>query len=182
MVVFLGYDPMRDFIYRTITDYFQDPVLVKTRTKSHVDGMDMYVGQSVSYLLKERRFLLVMVTRADDIPYGTASRLSRLMWKTLQTRVIVDDDEFIDPVREFSYDVRREAFHGYTLSRVDTTDDWTQYRVDPYLPLTVFLFHKKKGAFEYSPTGTLVAALETFQTLLVLESSSPTTLSHVFGS
>lgn len=168
MVVFLGYDPRKQFVYDTLIRYFQDPVLYKIESRTPEDGTDVFAVRMESYLLKERRFLIVMVDTDPSIPYGHPRRLSELAWKVLQTRNITEEDEQLDRLPSVHYDIYRDAFEGYGLHVDHCTDDVTSYEVRPSLPLKVHLLHRKKGKFEYSDQGTILAAIETYQTLLCI--------------
>lgn len=172
MVVFLGYDPRRQYVYDTIVGYFQDPVLYKipSRDPESSPSLDMYGVRIESFLLKERRFLIVMVQGDPQVAYGEARRLSELFWTVIQTRNLTEQEESLDRLPAVRYEIRRDAFEGYALRIESSTDEVTTYRVAPSLPIKIHLLHKKKGRFEYADQGTILAALETYQTLLCFES------------
>lgn len=133
-------------------------------------GMDLFAVRVSSMLLKDRRFLFVLAPPDPAIPIGTARPLRSIQWEVLQTRSVMDDDDLaMLPVMK--YDLRRNAFKDYRLLMDNGTDDWTSYRVQPTLPIRVHLLHRKKGRHEYSAEGTIVAALETYQTILSLTDS-----------
>lgn len=162
--VFLGYDPRRDFIYDTIAGYYQNPSMIKIPPREET-GMDLFAIRVSSMLLKDRRFLFVLCPPDPTIPVGSRLPMRSIQWEILQARSIVDDDDLASlPVMK--YDIQRNAFKDYRLIRDNGTDDWTSYRSSPSLPLIIHLLHRKKGRHEYSAEGTIVAALETYQTIL----------------
>jgi len=170
MVVFLGYDPRRDFIYDTIAGYFQNPSMVKIPPREET-GMDLFAVRVSSMLLKDRRFLFVLAPPDATMPFGTVQPLRSIQWEVLQARSVVDDDDLaMLPVMK--YDIRRDAFRDYRLIMDNGTEDWTSYRVQPLLPIRVHLLHRKKGRHEYSTEGTIVAAIETYQTILSFTNNS----------
>lgn len=172
MVVFLGYDPRRQYVYETIVQYFQNPVLYKipSRDPDSSSALDMYGIRIESFLLKERRFLIVMVQADPQIPHGHARPLSELFWTVLQTRNLTEEEGSLDRLPAVRYEIRRDSFEGYALRIESSTDEVTTYRVAPPLPMKIHLLHKKKGRFEYADQGTILAAIETYQTLLCFES------------
>lgn len=176
MVVFLGYDPRKQYIKESLANYFQDPVLYKIPSKNPEIGMDMYAIRIESFLLKERRFLIVLVARDPTVPYGHPTRLSGLEWTVLQTRHLSEEDDALDRLPAVQYEVRRTLFDGYVLRAEDSTEDITSYRVEPSLPLRVHLLHRKKGRFEYADAGTILSAIETYQTLLCIVQTDDTSL------
>lgn len=178
MVIFLGYDPRRQYVYDTMVKYFQDPVMYKVQSKNSEENSDMFGVRIESYLLKDRRFLIVMVPKDDSVPYFHPKKLSDLMWTVLQTRNLVEEDEILDRLPAIRYEIKRDAFEGYMIRCENATEEVTSYEVQPHLPIKVHLLHRKKGKFEYSENGTILAAIETFQTLLCM--LPPTDLSEEF--
>jgi len=179
MVIFLGYDPRKQFVYDTMVRYFQDPVLYKVPSKDTGGNVsDMYAVRIETNLMKERRFLIVMVRPEPDQPMGRAQRLSELMWTVLQTRNLTEEDQAFDHLPVIRYDIQRDMFEGYIIRCDTSTDEITSYHVEPHLPIKVHLLHRKKGRYEYSDQGTILAAVETYQTLLVMDTKSD--VSEVF--
>lgn len=152
--------------------------MYKVQSKNSEENSDMFGVRIESYLLKDRRFLIVMVPKDDSVPYFHPKKLSDLMWTVLQTRNLVEEDEILDRLPAIRYEIKRDAFEGYMIRCENATEEVTSYEVQPHLPIKVHLLHRKKGKFEYSENGTILAAIETFQTLLCM--LPPTDLSEEF--
>jgi len=184
MVVFFGYDPRVEMIYARLIQYFQDPVLYKT-SKDYAESkqpLDVYAVRVESMLLKDRRFLIAMVPVDPAVPVGTGQRLSTLRWRVFQARSLIEEDPHLDPLPVMQYEVQRELLQDISLHREDMNDDLTTYRVHPPLPIKVHLLHKKKGPYEYSAEGSLLAAVETYQTLVCLDERDAQGLQQDFGT
>lgn len=184
MVVFFGYDPRREMAYDTLSRYFQDPLLYKTNKKykdPSKDGLlDVYGIRVQSYLLKDKRFVIAMVLQNDSIQVGEPVKLSSLKWQVLQIRSLTDDDPDLDPLPLFTYEIDRDLLNSYKLFRTEMTDDVTSYSVSSDLPIVVHLLHRKKGPYEYSEEGTLLAAVETYQTILCMKPVDEQNLAQSF--
>ena len=183
MVVFFGYDPRVEMVYGRLIQYFQDPVLYKT-SKEYTESrqpLDVYAVRVESMLLKDRRFLIAMVPVDASVPVGTGRRMSTLRWRVLQARSLMEEDPHLDPLPVMQYEVNRELLQDITLQREDMNDDVTTYRVEPPLPIKIHLLHKKKGPYEYSAEGNLLAAVETYQTLVCMDDRDAQELQQEFS-
>ena len=184
MVMFLGYDPHVELLYEKMKEYFQDPVFFKI-SKSYVDKgveYDVYAVRIESLLLKDRRFLIAMVRPDPGVPTGSGKKLSELRWWVMQMRSLVEEDPDMDGIPPIKYEIKRELIQDIRLFREDMNDEVTTYRVDPDFPMTVHLLHKKKGPYEYAEEGNLLAAVETYQTLLCLKERNNSDLEKDFFS
>jgi len=151
-----GYDPVKDNIYPLFHQYFENPRLVKIK---NVDKYSMYMVKIHALLGVEFRYLIAFVPK-NDLPIRDEKFLSQLEWESLQTRTLTDDH--IIPS------------HSYTPKRLPNLDQKIQLRskddnqyvynvID--LPIRITLLPTSKG-LDYNPSGTVVSALETYQTLV----------------
>lgn len=152
-----GYDPDQDIVYPLFVNYFGDPKMVKLK---NVDKFSMYITKIHALLGIEHRYLIVIV-RQDGHQKGHAQNLSALRWVSLQTRTLQDD--YDAPI--LSYVPRR--FPDIDKKIVLSSKDSRQYiySVDG-LPIRIAIIPKTGGGYDYTPTGSVVVALETFQTIV----------------
>lgn len=153
-----GYDPIKENIYSSFTRYFNDPVMTKMKD---INGYSMYIAKTDSQLGIEHRYIIVFIP-IDGANIGTSEKMSKLNWVSLQTRTLKDD--------------HRLPIHGYFPQRLPELDkkitltqkDNQQYRYTvKELPLNVVLLpvNGSRG-IEYNSSGSLVSALETYQTIV----------------
>lgn len=158
-----GYDPSRTHIYDAFTKYFNNPIMKKLKNVSSNNSNNnysMYISKINAHLGVEFRYLIVLVgDYQTDI--GVEQYLSNLEWNCLQTRTLVDDHSL--------------PLHTYFPKKIPELDKKIQlqtkdekqyvYSVDE-MPITISLLVRKKTDLEYNNTGTIVSALETYQTLV----------------
>lgn len=153
-----GYDPTRDDIYALFSRYFENPRMIKIKD---IDKYSMYMIKIHALLGVEFRYLIVFVPK-NDLPKGDEKFLGQLQWESLQTRTLTDDHNI--------------PFHSYTPLRLPNLDkkiqlktkDMNQYVYSvSELPVQIILLPTKNGtSFDYNPSGSVVSALETYQTLI----------------
>jgi hypothetical protein len=112
-----------------------------------------------SYLDIEYRYLIVFVLK-DDVPVNTEKFLNNLAWKCLQTRTLTDNHNI--PVH--SYIPKRYSDLDQKITIQEKTQQNYTYNVEN-LPIKISLLPKNKG-LDYSPTGSVTSALETYHTII----------------
>lgn len=159
-----AFDPVKEektrSMYDSFTEYFKDPVMTKTKD---VEKYSMYICKLYCLLSNECRYIIVFVDN-DETPIGNTARLSELQWISLQTRTMPDQYSLIS----HGYQPRRLESLNKAINRTNITDEYSTYSSPDY-PITVTLLHTKTNT-QYQPTGTIVAALETFQTIITINS------------
>lgn len=156
-IVETGYQPYYDEIYEGFADYFQNPDMVKVK---NVDKSSMYAVRIFSMLGFEQRYLIVLVPQ-DHHDTGYRVKLNSLKWTSLQTRTLTDNYN----VLTHSYLPRRTPFVMKQIKLINQTPSGYIYEVlnGGY---TVYLLPTNNKSLEYSITGTVVTALETYQTII----------------
>lgn len=150
------FNPRRRKIYSLFVEYFQNPIMTKIKD---VDKYSMYGFKNSAILGIEYRYVFVFVYRDDD-KVGSKYPLSKLQWLGLQTRTVPD----IHNIPVHNYIPRRLEGLDEKISLVHK--DANQYVYDVQnLPLKITLL-PKKDENEYSPNGSVVVALETYQTIV----------------
>jgi hypothetical protein len=155
------YNPQRDNVYPLFVNYFSNPILTKIKD---VEMYSVYMSKIHALLGIEFRYIVVFVNR-DNKPVGTTIYLANLPWITLQTRTLTDDHKL--PFH--TYNPRRLPFFDHKIKLVHQDEKQYEYVVEK-LPLKVILLPKTKGTMEYNANGTIVNALETYQTIVSFSS------------
>ena len=143
-------------LYQAIVAYFGNPEMYKIK---NINNYSMYICKIESHLLIEYKYLIVFV-QEDVSEINSKVRLFDLKWVSLQTRVLPDEYD----IPNFSYFPRRYTplLNKITLSHKDQKG--YKYMVEKY-PVSVTILPMKS---EPKQTGTLVEALESYNTILTM--------------
>lgn len=152
------YDPSKNYVYKAFCDYFGDPVVTKIK---NVHTYSIYMAKIHAMLGKSFRYLILFVDH-DNNPNRFEKRMSECEWISLQTRTLEDRHN----IKPHSYQVRKTPELSQKIHIQNRTEEQSVYNCESY-PLTVTLLHtRKNNRFQYQPVGTIVSALETFQTII----------------
>jgi len=157
MSVFI--DPAKEFVYQLLAKYYDTPMLLKIRDD---DQFSMYGTQLPCFLLNEKRYLILLCPR-DAFSRNSRRSMADIRWVSLQARSLNDPDMAALPVHP--YQIKRDAQYALPLKITHRTTKLSSYRLNEY-PLEVSLLHARSHEYEYPNEGTLVSALETYQTIL----------------
>ena len=157
------YNPAKDNIYKMFSEYFNDPMMTKMKDEKN---LSMYVSRSYCLLNRECRYIIVFTEQTENT-IGTLANLSTLEWISLQTRTLPEDFENFRDIK---------SSHGYqpslqnpliaSIKRTKATKEVSTYECDDF-PIIVTLLHTEKNTREvYQNNGTIIHALETFQTVI----------------
>lgn len=148
----------KDEIYELILNYFGDVDM----TKYKENGIhSMYICKVHSYLRKNFRYLIATITQ-DNAQKGAITKLSRLKWVAIQTRTL---DEHI-PCIEISYEIKKSRPYNTSITRQNKNNKMSNYITLQFPNLVISLLHNTDSINEYPDRGTLVAAIETYRTIL----------------
>lgn len=154
----VDYNPAKDNVYSLFAEYFGNPVMTKTKD---VGDYSMYMSKVHALLLVEHRYIIAFLNK-DDTQVGEKIKLSELPWVSFQTRSLTDEHD----LPYHSYTPRRLPGLSKTINRIQNTNQAYVYNCDG-LPVMITLIPKDKTSnLEYNPTGTLVTALETYNTIV----------------
>jgi len=155
------YDPNKDMVYPLFVEYFNNPLMSKLKD---TEQNSIYISRIHSLLGIEHRYLIVFVFK-DRIPLGTQINLSKLPpWISLQTRTLQDEHQ----VPFHNYIPRRLNGLNQKIALTHKDENQYVYNVDQ-LPLIITLLPKTGGSMEYSNSGQVVNALETYQTIVTFK-------------
>jgi len=145
-------------IYKMFVEYFKNPIMTKMKNESKYS---MYASKAYCLLSKECRYIIVFVDR-DNFPIKTEKNLSDLYWISLQTRTLTDQFD----IKSHGYQPVAEGPLLEKIERVNITKEASTYKCEE-LPLIVTLLHTpKKNSDTYQNRGTIIAALETWETII----------------
>ena len=92
-------NPERDYIYKLIYKYYNDPIM--TKTKDINQEFSMYVCQLPCLLMNEKRFLIA-ITLIDGFPIEYTNSLSNLRWRSFMARSLNDESLQNLPVHNYT--------------------------------------------------------------------------------
>ena len=151
-----GYDPARDSIYPLFANYFENPRMFKIKDAGKYS---MYMTKIHALLGIEFRYLIVFVPK-NTLLSGDQKFLAQLEWESLQTRTLTDEHN----LPHHSYNPRRLGNLDKKIWLKEKDDKQSIYSVEDF-PLQIILLPRSKN-MDYNQSGTIVPALETYQTLV----------------
>lgn len=138
-------------------DYFNHPILYKMK---NVDTRySLYMVKTYCLLNTQCRYIIIVVPY-DDKPLLTKLPLKGVNWVSLQTRELSENHK----IPFHNYQPSSFPVLNKKIERVEQTDTMSTYICRDY-PLTIKLL-QKKGINEFQSKGTLINAIETYQTII----------------
>lgn len=156
-------DPKKELFYQWMVEYFQYPIMQKIPSSSD-PSLSIYMCPIQCLLLNEKRYLIVLVP-SDTAPIGSTRPLHELRWHSLQTRILTSEFENLE-IAPHQYQISRDSKFTLSLHVQERSKDHTTYTAEFDPPLLITLLHTKGIEYEYPNSGTLISALETFQTIV----------------
>ena len=155
----------REFIYSAFNNYFENPILTKIKD---VNEYSMYMTKLYCLLNNECRCIIIFTNKDNNPPEYTES-LSSLNWVSLQTRTIPSTEYHKFKFKSHSYNPKAKGPLLAEIKRKETNQEASIYDCEE-LKLTVSLLHTEKNTKDvYQNKGTVIASLETFQTIITFE-------------
>lgn len=154
------YDPSLDFMYQAFANYFNNPILTKIK---NVETYSMYMTKTYCLLNKECRYIVVFAP-ADNMPEGVRQKLNNIRWVSIQTRTLEDKHE-LEP---HGYIAKAEGPLMALITRTKITQEASTYSCEKF-PIIVTLLNSKSVSSAYQDRGTIIAALETWETIITLQ-------------
>lgn len=153
-----GFEPEKISVYEAFIEYFNNPNMVKIKD---VGEYTMYMTRIHAMLGNAVRYLIV-ITTMDVRDKGSIIKLENLNWISLQTRTL----EEIHKIPSHSYIAAKKPPLNQKITLISQDEEKSTYNAETF-PLIITLIHtRKNNTFQYSPSGTIVSALETFQTII----------------
>lgn len=147
----------QDALLDYFDDYFNHPTLYKI--KDFEDKYSLYMVKTYCLLNTQCRYI-TMIVPIDSNPVHTPLKMRGVKWLSLQTRELTTNHK----IPSHSYQPSKNNPLNKKIERVEQTEKESIYFCSEY-PLTIKLL-QKKGINEFQSKGNLVAALETYQTII----------------
>ena len=153
------FSPQRTQVYQQFVTYFEDPIMTKIKDN---EKFSTYATKLYCLLSKECRYLIAIVYRTVNV-IGTQIRLSDIEWVSFQTRTL--RESYLCNSHSFIVNSSHE-FSRSVIERKEVTKESSSYEA-LNLPIIITLLHTpKKTADSYQKRGTVMLALETFETVI----------------
>lgn len=150
--------PERDNIYPIFSEYFNNPTMTKIKNQ---ENLSLYIVKSYCLTSRFCRYIICFVD-ADDTPMNGEKQLSDLRWVSLQTRTLEDRHN----CSTHGYEPKLEGPLICKIFKTKVSKEASTYNCEEF-PVTVTLLHTEKNTSEsYQQTGTIIHALETWQTII----------------
>ena len=153
------YEPDVEVMYKAFTTFFNNPTMTKTKD---VNKYSVYMSKTYCLLSNECRYLVAMVQR-DNRGVGTLESLDTMQWVSFQTRTLRD----IHDLPPHAYNAKRGGPLDCEIVRTQNENRASTYKCENF-PIEISILHTGKGPSEYQDRGTIIAALETYQTIVKL--------------
>ena len=150
------YDPEHDYIYSMMVKYFNNPSMTKIKNQNQ---FSMYACKVYGLLSKEHRYIIVF-TYLNAEPVGHVVGLRDIRWINLQTRTLTDNLR----CTTHSYIPTNDSPLNVGITRTETTPQSSTYLCKSFPKVSVTLLNSSKR--NYQNEGTIVAALETYETII----------------
>jgi hypothetical protein len=152
------YDPNKDNVYESFSDYFNNPILTKIK---NVDNYTVYMTRIHTMIGNSYRYLILFVDIDTDM-LKTTKNMKELEWISLQTRTLEDDHD----LKQHTYQVSQKPPLNQKIHVKTQNEKQSVYHSENF-PLVITMLHtRKNNHYQYQPTGTIISALETFQTVI----------------
>lgn len=157
-IINASFDPSKIFVYEAFYTYFCNPDMTKIK---NVENFSVYMTKIYAMLGNAYRYLILFVN-IDTNSVGAKKKMKDLEWVSLQTRTLEDSHN----IPKHTYEVHKGPPLDQRINIIKTDEQKSIYEAEKF-PLIITLLHTRKNStFQYNKTGTIVSALETFQTII----------------
>lgn len=156
-----------DAVRSAIAEVYEGFILTKTQN-SGVFGIYKAVIQSLTS--GDIKYVAAIVFNDTHSPLGTMLPIEECKWISFQTRTTTNPRlEFAGfPLKEQQYAIKRSNSILWDKIKLATENDNKFIYIPDHLPLTVEVL-KLKESDTFSPEGTVISAMELYQTIIILE-------------
>ncbi len=153
----------RTKIYDAFTSNFKNPTFTKMRD---TDQFSIYMSKIYCLLGTTQRYI-VLFTNIDVYTIGTTREMADILWVSLQTRNLEENHDI--PLH--TYQAKRGTILDAEIVRSFSGFDASEYSCPTIKNLKVTIIHKKgSDSLSYANKGTILSALETYSTIVLLTS------------
>lgn len=155
-----NYNPDHETTYKAFVDYFGNPLMTKIK---NVQDYSMYLAKIHCLLSNQFRYLITFISK-DNNSRGVTESLSNLYWESIQTRTMEDNHK----LKSHTYAPRNMKPLTAKIDILTRDKEKSTYKCEE-LSLEVTLLHKRGDVHEYNNRGTVVSALETYNTIITFK-------------
>jgi hypothetical protein len=153
------YDPRKNNAYDAFVKYFNNPILTKIK---NVDNYSVYMTRIHTLLGNSYRYLILFVEIDVNVVFNTSKNMDEIKWVSLQTRTLEDYHD----LKSHTYQPVLKHPLNQKIKNQNMNEKQSTYHSEDF-PLVITLLHTRKdNVYEYQPTGTIISAIETFQTII----------------
>lgn len=146
-------------MYQMFATYFNNPIMEKTKDNNN---HSFYMCKTYCLLSTMCRYIIAIIPINKE-PIGTQRKLNTLPWVCIQTRTLPNQYN----VSNHSYNASTKSSLNIQIERIKITEESSIYKCDQ-LPISITLLHTNKNTpMSYQNKGTIIAALETYETIIV---------------
>lgn len=149
-------------LYNHLVYYYNNPVFTKIK---NTGDYSIYMCKLNVHLANKYRYLVCMVQR-DVFFVGETQPLSDIRWQIFQTRSLTDSHPIIK--KRHSYHPKSNDILNSSIHQISKNNQETKY-TSANIPVEISLLSDSNNLYEYPSTGTVKAALETYNTVIVIK-------------
>jgi hypothetical protein len=145
-------------MYDLFDYYFDHPTMTRVRD---IDDNVVYMTKIRCLLSRECMYIVAIVKNNKYL--HPQEKLKDLFWESLQTRTMFEKVE----IPSHEYRPKKLIPLMVPITRTESTDRYSSYMCEKF-PINITILNKKEGPSEYQDKGTIVNALETYQTIITI--------------
>jgi hypothetical protein len=156
-----------DAVRAAISEIYEGFILTKTQNSG---SFGIYKAAIQSLTSGDTKYIAAIVFNDTHSPLGTMCPIEDLKWVSFQTRTTTNPRvEFSGfPLKEQQYAIKRSNSILWDKIKLATENDNKFIYIPDHLPLTVEIL-KLKESDTFANEGTVISAIELYQTVLILE-------------
>lgn len=151
-------DLEKENIYTLFVNYFDNITLTKVKNQ---ENLGVWMAR-INSMLKKGYYYLIAITENDDENIGSTKSLEDIEWTCLQTKNL---EEYHNLPTQ-GYTIKREDPFNSKIEINKRDKKFSEYTCSKFPSVKITLIHTKDIEYEFSNSGTINAAIETFNTLI----------------
>jgi hypothetical protein len=151
-------DLEKENIYTLFVNYFDNISLTKVKQQ---ENLGVWMAK-INSMLKKGYYYVIALVEDDDDEIGAIKNLEDVEWTCLQTKNLEEYHSL--PLQ--GYTIKREDPFNSKIEINKRDQRFSEYTCSKYPSLKITLIHTKNIEYEFSNSGTINAAVETFNTLI----------------
>lgn len=154
-------DLEKENIYTLFVNYFDNITLTKVKQQ---ENLGIWMAR-INSMLKKGYYYLIALNEDDEEKIGSTKNLEEIEWTCLQTKNLEEYHQI--PVQ--GYTVKREDPFNSKIEINKRDKRFSEYKCSKFPSLKITLIHSKGIEYEFANSGSINAAVETFNTLITFD-------------